>query len=137
MTNIDIGIASPSTPVNELLNITPVPPASPSMGRHFSAFPLTSHLHTPTIRLVSCHPSLSFTCEFMRVPEIHDGFEMDVYISRYTTVENVVDAVVSELGLSRSLPPVGGGGNFEYVLEEVWRDGGSESMTPNFELIDR
>lgn len=124
---IDTGIVSPSAPVNKLLNIAPVSPTRPSMGRHFSAFPLTSHLHTPTIRLVSRHPLLSFTCEFMRVPEIHDGFEMDVYVARDTTVEIVVDAVISELGLSRSLPLVGSGGNFEYTLEEVWKDGDAES----------
>ena len=133
MTNIDTGIVTPSTPVNKLLNIIPVSPASPSMGRHFSAFPLTSHLHTPTIRLVSRHPLLSFTCEFMRVPEVHDGFKMNIYISRYATVDIVVDAVVSDLGLSRSLPLVGGEGTFDYVLEEVWKEGDVESMPFNFE----
>ena len=69
----------------------------------------------------------------MRVPEVHDGFKMNIYISRYATVDIVVGAVASELGLSRSSPLVGGEGNFDYVLEEVWKEGDAESMLFNFE----
>jgi hypothetical protein len=68
---------------------------------------------------VSLHPLLSLTVSFLRVPQIHDGYEWSFFISRGTTVEVAVGLVVDELGLSRNLP-VAGGGNFEYVLEEVW-----------------
>jgi diaphanous 1 len=113
------GIIRSSTPVAPLLNTAPASPTRPSMGRHFSAFPLTSHLHKPVLRLVSLHPLLSLTVSFLRVPQIHDGYEWSFFISRGTTVEVAVGLVVDELGLSRNLP-VAGGGNFEYVLEEVW-----------------
>jgi diaphanous 1 len=43
------------------------------------------------------------------------------------TVDDVVRLVVEELGLTTSLP-VPGGGNLEYVLEEVWSEGDLESM---------
>ena len=62
---------------------------------------------------------------FLRVPEIHDGFQWKTFLSRATTVQDVIDTVVSELGLTRSLP-IPGGGVLEYVLEEVWSDGGTE-----------
>ena len=94
--------------------------------RHFSAFPLTSHLHTPSLRLVSLHPFLVLTCNFLRVPEVHDGFQWKVFVSRSTTVQAALDVIIQELGLTKSLPVPGGGG-LEYVLEEVWEDGESES----------
>jgi len=98
------------------------------MSRHLSAFPLTSHLHKPALRLVSLHPLLSLTVAFLRVPQIHDGYEWSLFISRRTTVEAAVELVVDELGLSRNLP-VPGGGNFEYVLEEVWTDESAEEFS--------
>jgi hypothetical protein len=98
------------------------------MDRHFSAFPLTSHLHKPALRLVSLHPLLSLTVTFVRVPQIHDGFEWNVFMSRDTTVEAVVDLIVNDLSLSRNLPVLGST-NFEYVLEEVWTEGSAESKT--------
>lgn len=105
------------------------------MGRHFSAFPLTSHLHTPAFRLVSLHPLLSLNLTFLRVPQIHDGFEWNLYISRGTTVETAVQLVMSEFGLAKSLPVVGGG-SFDYVLEEVWTDREVESkVSLHFALI--
>lgn len=118
-----VGILSSQTPVGPLLNAT-----TPSVKtqRHFSAFPLTSHLHTPSLRLVSLHPFLVLTCNFLRVPEIHDGFQWKVFVSRSTTVQAALDTVIQELGLTKSLP-VPGGGALEYVLEEVWADEDSES----------
>lgn len=113
-----------TTEVAPLLN---APPTTASSHRHFSAFPLTSHLHTPTLRLVSLHPSLSLTVSFLRVPEIHDGFEYRVFVGRTSTIQNVIDQVSEELGLTKSLP-VPGGGALEYVLEEVWSYEESESM---------
>jgi len=104
------------------------------MGRHFSVFPLTSHLHKPVLRLVSLHPFLSLTVSFLRVPQIHDGYEWSLFISRGTTVEAAVELVVTELGLSRNLPILGGG-NFEYALEEVWTEGSAERKMPSLILV--
>lgn len=35
------------------------------------------------------------------------------------TVNDLIDHVIEELGLTKALP-IPGGGNLEYVLEEVW-----------------
>lgn len=94
-------------------------------NRHFSAFPLTAHLHSPVLRFISLHPFLSITCSFLRVPEIHDGFQWKLFISRETIVNDAVERIIDELGLTRTLP-VPGGGNLDYVLEEVWDEGDSE-----------
>ena len=94
--------------------------------RHFSSFPMTSHLHHPTLRLVSLHPLLSLSVLFARVPEIHDDFQYNLYISRTTTVTSAIETIVEELGLARSIP-IPGAGNLEYCLEEVWRDGTFQS----------
>ncbi|KAJ3532310.1 hypothetical protein NM688_g7443 [Phlebia brevispora] len=119
------GLLQPDTPVAPLLNS---PSSSPETQSHFSAFPLTSHLHTPTLRLVSLHPFLTLTCTFLRVPEIHDGFQWKMFLSKTSSVRSVIDAIVDELGLTKSLP-VPGGGPLEYVLEEVWSDGTAEETT--------
>ncbi|TCD69208.1 hypothetical protein EIP91_008311, partial [Steccherinum ochraceum] len=116
------GMVPSSTTIAPLLNATK---PTASSNRHFSAFPLTSHLHTPTLRLVSLHPSLSLTISFLRTPEVHDGFEYKVFFGRTSTVRNAIDQVTEELGLTKSLP-VPGGGALEYVLEEVWSDGDAE-----------
>lgn len=87
---------------------------------------MTAHLHNPALRLVSLHSLLSLSVAFSRVPEIHDGFEYKLFISRTTTVSAVVEAVMEELGLAKSIP-IPGAGNLEYVLEEVWIDGNSQS----------
>jgi hypothetical protein len=117
-------ILDPRLAASPLLN-NPSDSATPH--RHFSAFPLTSHLHTPTLRLVSLHPLLSVTLSFLRVPEIHDGFSWKSFIARSTTVREVIDSVSDELGLTKALP-VPGGGVLDYILEEVWRDGKAEGM---------
>jgi hypothetical protein len=101
-------------------------PSDPSLERHFSAFALTSHLHSPVLRLVSLHPSLSVSVSFLRVPEIHDGFTWKCFFSRTTTVRDIVDSILDTLGLSRSLP-MPGAGTVRYVLEEVWAEGETES----------
>jgi diaphanous 1 len=95
--------------------------------RHFSSFPLTSHLHNPILRLVSLHPLLSISCTFLRVPEVHDGYEKRFFISTAMTVGDVVDLISRELGLTKILP-IPGGGTLEYALEEVWLDGSALSM---------
>lgn len=92
---------------------------------------MTSHLHTPTLRLVSLNPFLWTLLTFLRVPEIHDGYEYKLFFSRTTTTNDAIDLILDELGLTKSLP-IPGGGNLEYVLEEVWVDGHLESTTPQF-----
>lgn len=87
---------------------------------------MTGHLHNPVLRLVSLHPLLSVVLSFLRVPEIDEGFEYKVFISRSTTVSELIQSVIDELGLSRS-SPFPGAGNLEYVIEEAWVDGDQES----------
>jgi diaphanous 1 len=118
------GFLDPSTPIQSLL-VSAKDSHRPQPQRHFSAFPLTSHLHTPTIRLVSLHPLLVVPLVFVRVPEIHDGFTYSIFTARSTTVEDVIQTAVDELGLTKTLP-VPGGGNLDYVLEEFWSDGVQE-----------
>ena len=120
---IQTGVISPSTVVAALVNDSSNPP---DLQRHFSSFPMTSHLHAPALRLVSLHPLLQLSFTFARVPEIHDSFEWKVFISKTMTVNDVVSLATEELGLVKSLP-IPGSGSIEYVLEEVWVDGNSES----------
>lgn len=87
---------------------------------------MTSHLHNPVLRLVSLNPMFSVNFTFLRVPEIHDGYEYKFFISKTMTVSEVIDGIMEELGLTKSLP-IPGGGNLEYVLEEVWVDKNTES----------
>ena len=108
--------------VSPLLNSSEAAKEPPA--RHFSAFPLTSHMHTPTLRLVSLHPLLSVTLSFIRIPEIHETFTWKVFFARGSTVEDVINTVMEELGLAKTLP-IPGAGTLEYVLEEV-RESGNE-----------
>jgi diaphanous 1 len=109
-------------PVSPLLNSSEAAKDTPV--RHFSAFPLTSHMHAPTLRLVSLHPLLSVTLTFARVPEIHETFTWKVFFTRVSTTKEVVNNVVEELGLARTLPVLGAG-TIEYAMEEVFEDGES------------
>lgn len=87
-------------------------------------------MHIPTLRLVSLHPSLSITLTFARVPEIHETFTWKVFFARKSTVKDVTEKVIEELGLAKTLP-VPGTGTLEYVLEEVFEDGKFEpTSTP-------
>jgi hypothetical protein len=74
------------------------------------------------------------TLTFLRVPEVHDGYEYKLFISRAMTVEEVINRITAELGLTRSLP-IPGGGTLEYVVEEVWVDKDCESMVPHSRVI--
>jgi diaphanous 1 len=114
--------------VAPLISKDPVSLANAQTERHFSIFPLTSHLHTPTLRLVSLHPFLVLQVSFLRVPEIHDGFQWKIFISKSSTAKDIIDTAVCELGLTKSLP-IPGAGALEYVLEEVWTDGSTERKT--------
>lgn len=122
------GLLSPLTPLQPLLN----PPTTRTQAhRHFSAFPLTSHLHTPYLRLVSLYPHLVFPVSFLRVPGIPDGFSWTVFLARNTIAEDALAVASDELGLTKVLGGPGGG-NVEYVLEEVWKDKEVEGMMPTF-----
>ena len=101
-------------------------PKSEGTQPHFSSFPMTNHFHNPAFRLVSLHPLLSMSVSFLRVPEIPDEFNYKIFISHAMTVADVLDSIINELGLTKS-SPISGGGNLEYVLEEVWVDGPNES----------
>ncbi|KAJ7490265.1 armadillo-type protein [Mycena galericulata] len=96
--------------------------------RQYSSFGFTGHMQSPALRLVSLNRALSVSFSFLRVWEIHDGFQYKLFISRNTTVQQVVDAVVEELGLAKTLP-IPGAGKLEYVLEEVWTDGNSSKTS--------
>jgi hypothetical protein len=120
-----------SARVAPLIQITS---SDPSLERHFSSFALTSHLHSPVLRLVSLHPSLYVTISFLRVPEIHDGFSWKCFFSRTATVADVSQSILDALGLTRSLPGPGGG-TVLYVLEDVWAEGDAESeLRPSFSI---
>ncbi|EIW76318.1 hypothetical protein CONPUDRAFT_139713 [Coniophora puteana RWD-64-598 SS2] len=121
------GLLAPTDKIAPLLDTADKRADEPA-ARHFSSFPLTSHLHTPVFKLVSLHPFLSVSVSFLRVPEIHDDFKWRVFLSRNTTVDAVIDLIADELGLSKALP-VPGGGNLEYVLEEVWYTKEGEKST--------
>ena len=101
------------------------------MKRQFSSFPMTGHLHNPALRFVSLHPHLSITLSLVQVPEIHDGFLHKMFISQTTTVLELKEAVILELGLTTTAPFLGGG-NIQYVMEEAWVDGKSESLLNPF-----
>jgi diaphanous 1 len=78
-------------------------------------------MHTPTLRLVSLHPSLSVTLSFVRVPEIHETFTWKVFFARASTAKDVIDAVVEELGLARTLPIPGAGTLRICIGRGLWR----------------
>ncbi|KAG8689328.1 hypothetical protein FRC11_003128 [Ceratobasidium sp. 423] len=122
---LDDGILSNDFPAEQLL-----PNRSESkhdLQRHFSAFPLTSHLHSPTVRLISQHPYLSFHIAFERVPEITDGFVMQWFIAHSSTVEDVINDIGDNLGLAVYLSGPGGG-KVDYVIEIFAPDGGKGAV---------
>ena len=71
------------------------------------------------------------TLSFSRVPEIHETFMWKVFFARASTIKDVIDVVVEELGLAKTLP-VPGAGTLEYVLEEVSEDSDSERESHSF-----
>lgn len=91
----------------------------PTPQRHFSAFPLTSHLHSPAIRLVSLHPLLRVTLQCTRIPGIDEDFEFEWFLARTTTVEEALNAIIEEIGLPKFISGPGGG-HVDYVMEEAW-----------------
>lgn len=100
---------------------------SPSLQRHFSAFPLSSHLHAPSIRLVSLHPSLHLSIQCVRIPEHDEDLEVEWFLARSTTVEDVISGLIEEIGLPKVISGPGGGA-VDYVLEEAWISGEEEGI---------
>lgn len=94
---------------------------------------MTGHMQQPVLRLVSLNSFLTLDLSFLRLPEIHDSFVYKLFISRQTLVSTVITQVINELGLALSIP-VPGGGPLEYIMEEVWTDGSSESAFCLFRL---
>ncbi|KAF9232167.1 hypothetical protein BU15DRAFT_55302 [Melanogaster broomeanus] len=111
------GLIDLTSPIAPLLAQSDISSTNPS-PKHFSVFPLTSHLHAPVLRLVAHHPLHLITVSFLRVPEIHDGFRWTVFFGKDSTVGDVINNVMEELGLVRSLPGSRGGETVEYALEQ-------------------
>jgi hypothetical protein len=126
------GILSNDFPAEQLLPNRPE--SKPDSQRHFSAFPLTSHLHSPTVRLISQHPYLSFHVAFERVPEITDGFVMQWFIAHSSTVEDVINEIGDNLGLTVYLAGPGGG-KVDYAIEIFAPDGGKERMFASWMIM--
>lgn len=122
LANHVVGLIEPSTLVQPILE------TAPQINEHnrHSSFPATAHLHAPVLKLVSLHPFLSIAVSFLRTPEIHDGYRRNFFISKGMNCATLIEMIKEELGLTAALP-VPGGGKLDYVLEEVWRDGASES----------
>lgn len=72
----------------------------------------------PALRLVSLHFPLSLSLAFLRVPEVHDGFQWTVFFGMHTTVGDVINNVVEELGLVRRVPTSKQAETVEYALEQ-------------------
>jgi len=96
-------------PNDALVQSLLVPSSSNSQAsRHFSAVPFTSHLHAPSLRLVAMHPHLMLNVSFLRVPEVHDGFRWLVFLARTSAVEDVLECVADDLGLTKFIEGPGG-----------------------------
>lgn len=69
------------------------------------------------MRLVSLHFPLSLSLTFLRVPEVFDGFQWTVFLGAHTTVGDVVNNVVEELGLVKRMPTSKQAEAVEYTIE--------------------
>jgi diaphanous 1 len=77
---------------------------------------------------VSLHGLLRATLSCARIPDLDDDIELEWFLARSTTVLDVVNGIVEELGLTRAIAGPGGG-NVDYVMEEVWiSDQGDEGV---------
>lgn len=108
------GILAHDAAISHHLN----PLKKPRLNRHSSSSDLVSNANKPSLRLVSRHPHLSAELEFMRVPEIHDGYRRRFFFARKSTVQIIIAAICDELGLTKA-SPVRGGGEIDYQLEHV------------------
>jgi diaphanous 1 len=100
----------------------------------FSDFALSSHLHTPRLRLVCGAPGLSVRLRFAHVPEIYDGWDGRVYFLPAawdgispasgvgTTVSEVVEAICEEFGIRRIILQGSKSARIEYALANVLSD---------------
>ena len=121
----DSGILESTSLIAPLVNKSNSDSTNTSL-KQFSAFPLTSRLHAPVLRLVARHPLHSLSFAFLRIPEIDDGFEWTVFFGKDAVVEDVINNVVQELGLLKALPSSRGGGQIEYALEVLSGNQGAQ-----------
>lgn len=65
----------------------------------------------------------------VRIPDLEDGLELEWFLARTTTADDLISAVVENLGFARVITGPGGG-TVDYVLEEAWTTSeGEESRT--------
>ena len=121
----DSGILESTSLIAPLVNKSNSDSTDTSL-KPFSAFPLTSRVPAPVLRLVARHPFHSLSLAFLRIPEIDDGFEWTVFFGKDAVVEDVINNVVQELGLLKALPSSRGGGQIEYALEVLSGNQGAQ-----------
>lgn len=97
----------------------------------FSDFSLSSHLHTPRLRLVCGAPGLSVRLRFAHIPEIYDGWDGRVLFlpapwdgigpasGAGTRVSEVVEAVCEEMGVRRVILQGSKSARVEYALADI------------------
>lgn len=92
-------------------------------GSGFSDFVLSSHLHTPRLRLVCGSPGLSVRLRFAHIPEITDGWEDRVWFLAATrtgtTAAELVEGVCEELGIRRVVVQGSKSARVEYAIAEL------------------
>ncbi|KAL4076318.1 armadillo-type protein [Scleroderma citrinum] len=90
----------------------------------------------PALRLVSLHLLLSLSLTFLRVPEVHDGFQWTVFFGVHTTAGDVVNNVVKELGLVRRMPTSKRAETIEYTLEQSMGDPIAIPLAPSARIVE-
>lgn len=97
----------------------------------FSDFALSSHLHTPRLRLVCGAPGLAVRLRFAHVPEIYDGWDGRVFFvpapwdgvgpasGSGTRVSEAVEAICEELGVRRVVLQGSKSARVEYALADI------------------
>lgn len=101
-------------------------------GSQNTEYPLSSHLHTPCLRIISRHPSLSTLITLVRVPSMPNGFQIRWFISYDTTASQLLSNVIESYGI----PKFAGGSTVDYLLEIELNDHGMKTrcdpITPVF-----
>jgi hypothetical protein len=100
-------------------------------GSGFSDFILSSHLHTPRLRLVCGAPGLAVRLRFAHVPEVYDGWDGRVCFlpaaadpaagatGSGSTASELVEAVCDELGVRRVVLQGSKSARVEYALADL------------------
>lgn len=68
-------------------------------ARQFSDFALTQHLSIPLIRIV--YIPLALNVIFSHIPEFPEDFQLVYYVSGNSTVEEVIECLLDELGIRK------------------------------------